>query len=128
MVSTTLKTTMFAPMPRARMRMDVQHRQAARVAMPLGSLQRSAKVNQGLAASFISGHAVLYVFFDGHLQMGGHFGIEIVIELIATEERQEALKRLAEPVDHELPFGSKAQFFLKAVNVGAKAPTPGAIT
>jgi len=55
----------------------------------------TAEVKQGLAASLAGGHAVAQVFFDGHFEMSVHFRLEILIQLRAAEEGQEALKRLA---------------------------------
>jgi hypothetical protein len=43
----------------------------------------------------LAAHALRKVAFDGHLQVGTQFGIEVAVELRAAEERQETVKRLA---------------------------------
>ncbi len=76
--------------------------------MILFGLLRAAKAEEGLAARFCGREAALKIFFDGEFQVGGHFRVEIAIELRAAEEGAQAVKRLAKPVRHllSLPSGS----------------------
>ena len=60
--------------------------------MLLFGLLRAAEAKDGLAASFGGGEAALEVFFDGELQMGGDFGVEVAIELRTPKEGTDAVK------------------------------------
>ncbi len=58
---------------------DIEPGQAAGLALGSFGLLDAAETHQGLAAGFFGGHAALDVFFDGELEVGGHFGFEFSV-------------------------------------------------
>ena len=60
----------------------------------------SAKTDQCLTPSFVSGQAAVQVFFDGQLQVRGQFRVQIVIQFFAAENGGYPMGKLPQPVDH----------------------------
>jgi hypothetical protein len=70
-------------------------RQAAGLAMPFFSLFRSAKPDQSLSASFLRGHAAPEILLDRQVDVRCHFGVKLVVHLIAPEKSERSLKRFS---------------------------------
>jgi len=73
----------------------IEEAKTAAFAIDLPGLFETAEVEERLAAGLLAVHALGEVAFDGHLQVGTQFGIEVAVELRAPEERPEAVKGLA---------------------------------
>jgi hypothetical protein len=69
-----------------------EHGKTPSVAVILCGLLCAAELDEGAAASFFGRHADAEVFFDGEVEVVGDFGGEVAVELVATEEGEEAME------------------------------------
>jgi hypothetical protein len=78
----------------------VEERKAASIAVFVFGLLRAAEADEGLAAGFGGREATLKIFFDGELQVGRDFVVEVAVEPSAAEEGTYALKHFADLSKH----------------------------
>ena len=78
----------------------VEKRKAAGFAVLLFGLLRAAETDVSLPARFGGGEAAAEIFLYGELQVCGHFGVEVAVELSAAKEGPQPVKGLAEPGNH----------------------------
>jgi hypothetical protein len=74
--------------------------QAAGIAILHFRLLSAAKTQQSLPARFLRRKAALQIFFDGEVQVSGHFCIEAAVVLRVAKEGEQALAQLSQPVHH----------------------------
>src|SRR5215472_4267889 len=77
-----------------------EKRKATGLAMFFFGLLRPTEADHSSAASLGGGKPALKILFDCELEMSRHFGVEVAVNLLATEERANAVEQLAKAACH----------------------------